>query len=143
MTFFLIWWSMSNVKRLSTKIFWRLMQLTSIPDYISQHCVKCVQKRSFFSSVFSRIRTEHGVSLCIQSEYGKIRTRKHSVFGHFLRSVRLPNLTKYSSSISKEAIWRNQALINFKKLILDFIYLLFNLVYFSKKLFFRSWWPWF
>ena len=38
-----------------------------------QHCVKCVQIRSFFWSVFPRIRTE----------YGKIRTRKNSVFGHF------------------------------------------------------------
>ena len=132
-----------DVKRLSTKIFWRLMQLTSTPDCISEHWVKCVQKRSFFSSVFSRIRTEYGVSLCIQSECGKIRTRKNSVFGHFSRSVRLPNLTKYSLSINKEAIWRNQALINFKKLILDFIYLFFNSVYFSKKLFFRRWWPWF
>ena len=55
-------------------------------------------------SVFSRIRTEYeemwsisfpafglnteryGVSLRIQSEYGKIRTRKNSVFGYFSRS---------------------------------------------------------
>ena len=28
----------------------------------------------------------YGVNLCIQSEYRKIRTRKNSVFGHFLRS---------------------------------------------------------
>ena len=40
------------------------------------HCVKSVQIRSFFWSVFS----------CIQSEYRKIRTRKNSVFGRFLRS---------------------------------------------------------
>ena len=139
MTFFLIWWSMFNVKRSSTKHFWRLMQLTSTPDCISEHCVKCVQKRSFSSSVFSRIRTEYGVSLCIQSECRKIRTRKNFVFGHFSRSVRLPNLTKHSPSINKKAIRRNQALINFNKLILDFIYLFFNSVYFSKILFFRSW----
>ena len=37
------------------------------------HCVKSVQIPSFFWSVFPRIRTE----------YGKIRTRKNSVFGHF------------------------------------------------------------
>ena len=41
------------------------------------HCVKSVQIRSFFWSVFS----------IIQSECGKIRTRKTSVFGHFSRSV--------------------------------------------------------
>ena len=29
------------------------------------------------------LSTEHGVNLRIQSEYGKIRTRKNSVFGHF------------------------------------------------------------
>ena len=40
------------------------------------HCVKSIQVRSFFSSVFSRGWTE----------YGKIRTRKNSVSGHFLRS---------------------------------------------------------
>ena len=41
------------------------------------HCVESVQIRSFFWSVFSRIR----------SEYGEIQTRKNSVFGHFSRSV--------------------------------------------------------
>ena len=40
------------------------------------HCVKSVQIRSFFWSVFSRIRTE----------YEKIRTRKNSVFGHISHS---------------------------------------------------------
>ena len=51
------------------------------------HCVKSVQIRSFLWSVFSRIRTEYGEILRIQSECGKIRTRKNSVFGHFSRSV--------------------------------------------------------
>ena len=53
------------------------------------HCIKIVQIRSFFWSVFSHIRTEYGdasVSLRIQSECGKMQTRKNSVFGHFLRS---------------------------------------------------------
>ena len=43
------------------------------------HCVKSVQIRYFFCSVFSHIRTE----------YGKIRTRKNTVFGHFSRSVQI------------------------------------------------------
>ena len=53
-----------------------------------QHCVKSIQIRSYFWSVFSRIRNEYGyfVSLRIQSECGKIRTRNNSVFGHFSRS---------------------------------------------------------
>ena len=48
------------------------------------HCVKSVQIRSFFWSVFS----------CIRTEYGKIRTRKNSVFGHFLRSDKPISLMK-------------------------------------------------
>ena len=45
----------------------------SFPLKISLHCVKSVQIRSFS-----------------WSEYRKIRTRKNSVFGHFLRSVSNP-----------------------------------------------------
>ena len=44
---------------------------------VHYHCVKSVQIRIFFWSVFSRIWTE----------YGKIRIRKSSVFEHFSRSV--------------------------------------------------------
>ena len=43
------------------------------------HCVKNVQMRSFFCSVFCRFRTEDV----------KIRTRKNSVFGHFSQSDNL------------------------------------------------------
>ena len=42
-----------------------------------QRCVKSVQIRSFFWSVFS----------CIRTEYRKIRTRKNSIFGYFSRSA--------------------------------------------------------
>ena len=42
---------------------------------ITTHCVKNVQIRSFFWSVFSYI----------QSKYMKTRTRKKSVFGQVLR----------------------------------------------------------
>ena len=47
-------------------------------------CVKSVQMRNFFWSVFYHIWT--WVSLRIQSKCRKIRTRKNSVFGHFSRS---------------------------------------------------------
>ena len=40
------------------------------------HCVKSVQIRSFFWSVFP----------CIRTEYRKLRTRKNSAYGHFSRS---------------------------------------------------------
>ena len=46
------------------------------PAY-NQHCMKSVQIRSFFWSVF----------FCIQSKYRKMRTRKCSVFGQFSRSA--------------------------------------------------------
>ena len=61
-------------------IFWKYQK-----NIGGSHYVKIVQMRSFLWSVFSRIRTE----------YGKIRTRKNSVFGHFSRSV-LMVLTKRS-----------------------------------------------
>ena len=51
-----------------------------------EHCVKCVQIRSFFWSVFSRVRTEY-VEIRNMSSYS-VRMRensnqKSSVFGHF------------------------------------------------------------
>ena len=44
------------------------------------HCVKSVQIRSYFWSVFT----------CIWTEYREIRTRNNSVLGHFSRSVGYP-----------------------------------------------------
>ena len=49
---------------------------------VAFHCVKSVQIRSYFWSVFSFIRTE----------YRKIWTRKNSVFGHF-HAVHVISLT--------------------------------------------------
>ena len=48
--------------------------------------MKSVQIWRFFWSLFSRIRAEYGDVLRIQSEYGKMRTRKNSVIIHFSRS---------------------------------------------------------
>ena len=47
------------------------------------HCLKSVQIRSFFWSVFS----------CFQSEYTKMRTRNNSVFGHFSHSAHISDLS--------------------------------------------------
>ena len=44
-------------------------------QWLSKHCVKSVQIRNYFWSVFS----------CIRTEYRKILTRNNSVFGHFSR----------------------------------------------------------
>ena len=48
------------------------------------HCVKSVQIRSFFCSLFSHIQTE-----C-----GKIRTSKNSVFGHFTHYINKKQFVK-------------------------------------------------
>ena len=48
------------------------------PSDKALHCVKSVQIRSIFWSVFS----------CIRTEYKKIRTRKNFVLGHFSCSVK-------------------------------------------------------
>ena len=65
-------WSMSHVQRTFLNnndlyLKWNFLYMYSV----QLHCVESVQIRSFFWSVFLRI----------QSEYGKIRTRKNSVFG--------------------------------------------------------------
>ena len=66
--------------------------------FCNSHCMKSVQIRSFFWSVFSHIRTEYGeiqsisrhsTSFRIQSECEKIWTRKNSIFVHLSRSVLL------------------------------------------------------
>ena len=70
---------------------------------VKNNCVKSVQIRSYFWSIFPRIWTEYEVSLLIQSECGKIRTRNNSVFGHFSCSeCRLVYDASYKSR--KEAI---------------------------------------
>ena len=53
------------------------------------HCVKSVQIRSFSGPYFPAfgLNTErYSLSLHIQSECGKIRTTKNSIFGRFSRS---------------------------------------------------------
>ena len=63
----------------SSKWFKKSFQYNVFPSfflYCSKHCVKSVQIRSNFWSVFS----------CIQSKYRKIRIKNNSVFGHFSRS---------------------------------------------------------
>ena len=61
-----------------------------------KHCVKSVQIRSYFWSMFSLMWSEYGeilrihfVSLRIHAKCGKIRTRNNSAFGHFSPSERI------------------------------------------------------
>ena len=62
--------------------FWDFKNTTNSTHPLRKNC----PNTEYFWSVFSRIRTEYGnciVNLLIQSEYGKIQTRKNSVFGRF------------------------------------------------------------
>ena len=86
-------------------------------------CMKSVQIRNFFCSVFSRIRTEYGeirsispysvqrqestnqknsVSLHIQYKGRKVRTRKNSVFRQFSRSDGKCSETLFSRTTHKK-----------------------------------------
>ena len=90
-------WNFSLVHRIYLETFWhqnevqwyRLMwKMTNLESHSvftdhewnwSLHCVKSVEIRSCFWSVFS----------CIWTEYRKIQTKNNSVFGHFSRSAPL------------------------------------------------------
>ena len=65
-------------------IKWELASETV--NYNTKRCVKSFQIRGFSWSVFSPIRAQYFVSLRIQSNCGKIRTRKNFILGHFSRS---------------------------------------------------------
>ena len=65
--------------------FWKW--LSSMQRRIqNSHSMKSVQNTEFFSGPYFhefRLNTEiYYVNLCIWSEYGKLRTRKNSLFGH-------------------------------------------------------------
>ena len=69
------------------------------------HCVKSVQIQSFsgpYIPAFGLNAEIYGVNLRIQSKYGKIQTRKNSVFGYFSDS----RLTmKYDGNSNNIILW--------------------------------------
>ena len=82
-------YSLQQPKSSSIFYFKKFVCGTNADQFLTEYCVKSVQIRSFFWSVFSCIRTKYG-DLLRKSPYSvrnrKIRTRKNSVFGHFSRS---------------------------------------------------------
>ena len=65
-------------------------EVLKMPALDSLHCVESVQIRSFFRSVFSRIRTEYGEILRISPYSVQMREnadQNNSEYGHFLRNV--------------------------------------------------------
>ena len=61
-----------------------LLVVVLLKEKSENGCVKSVQIRSYFWTVFSCTWPEYR-NTGIQSEYRKIRTRNNSVFGHFSR----------------------------------------------------------
>ena len=122
-----------NVVYLNVKYTWNytvtslLMNGVYCSTLLEIDCVKSVQIRSFLWSVFSHIRTEYGeilrispysvrmrentdqkklrISLCIQSECGKIRTRKNAVFGRFSHCDISRNLVFMGLKINLNYLW--------------------------------------
>ena len=82
---------------------------------------KC-SNTEFFLVVFSRIRTEYGVNLRIQSECGKMRTRKNSVFGHFSRIVSQVTVNRCSVKYFSRKIFTKL----FKKQLLTLVSIIFG-----------------
>ena len=71
----------NSIVNLISTFIWKQLLKTPVRRYmfwlkLCLHCVKYVQIRSYFWSVFS----------CIWAEYRKILTRNNSLFGHFWRS---------------------------------------------------------
>ena len=62
-----------------------------------KHCVKIVQIRNTFWSVFS----------CIRTEYWKIRTRKYSVFGYLQNIINMYQLQTLIQE-KREKIYKNK-----------------------------------
>ena len=96
--------SMADIYGSQNEVLLQERLADAINDFKAKlHCVKSVQIRSIFWSVFSRIRTE----------YGKIRTRKYSVFGHFSRSAGQLETCMGSHSISIPLLIPRQLFRNF------------------------------
>ena len=80
------------------KLIWKWSDIDAdFSIYYKLHCVKSVQIRSNFWSIFS----------CIQTEYRKIRTRNYSAFGHFSRSVRYSKIIKFYDDLNISFFWMN------------------------------------
>ena len=79
-------------------VFGEFVQLKHLVETNYRNCLKSVQIQNFFWSVFSRILTE----------YGKIRTRKNSVFGHFPHSACFGHKTEFSFNYKNLLLLKKQ-----------------------------------
>ena len=93
-----------------------------LQSFLNTDTVWNVSKYGVFSGLYLpafTLNTEKWeVSLRIQSECGKIRTRKNFVFGHFSRSVRYHALR----SSDQDVFCKNVAPWNFVKLLVKYLY---------------------
>ena len=85
----LLFWTFYSKRYKANESLLGFIAKNNYDDSCTTHCVKRVQIKSFFRSVFS----------CIQSDYRKMRNRKNSVSGHFPRSDRLRKLQPLKRSL--------------------------------------------
>ena len=93
---------MCHNRNLNNKLNWVKRALQIALKNISQHCVKRVQTRSFFWSVFSRIWTEYGEIRSISPysvQMRENRDQKNFLFGHFLHSSNFKDFLQKDKSI--------------------------------------------
>ena len=79
-------------------VFGEFVQLKHLVETNYRNCLKSVQIQNFFWSVFSRMLIE----------YGKIRTRKNFVFGHFPHSACFGHKIEFSFNYKNFYCLRNK-----------------------------------
>ena len=119
-------WCLRTTASETCRFTWSVLKLVQIGTWFSLR-EKCPSMKFFLVRIF-RSWTEYGEIRSIESECGKIRTRKNPVFGNFSRSVlyynlqfRLPILTwllilwNYNANTVDTAIIRSSRLVVFCK----------------------------
>ena len=90
---------------------------------------QCKYAIQLYYSIFKLLASSYSVYLTdsyqmmqvrhIQSEYGKIRTRKNSVFGHFSHSVSTKKTSKLPFPNQVQVTFPNWVLLSFEKILTD------------------------
>ena len=96
--------SLANL--ISSSTYFKPLSGTSIDVFLINHCVKNVRVRSFFDPhfpVFGLNTERYSVSLCVQTEYGNMRTRitqNTYTFNAVKRARNVPNTAIIETGIS-------------------------------------------
>ena len=87
-----------NLAVTESKCQWNKYKSYEKMKVTNSSCVKSVQIRSFFGSVFSHIRNEYSVPLRIQPEYGKIYGPEKTPYLETFHAVRVFRTTYHNNS---------------------------------------------